>query len=130
MRNPLHGLTQASQIFIRCIVCGDSPEMAVKIAFPLKKNQDVWAAKLLAKPRVQHAIDVLTKGKVTPHARRIELIKIIDNQEVSAATRLGALKELGVLERAEKEKPTDKKAVREDEALNEKLFLLGKKAAS
>ena len=130
MRNPLHGLTQATQIFIRCIVCGDSPEMAVKIAFPLKKNQDVWAAKLLAKPRVQHAIDVLTKGKVTPHARRIELIKIIDNQEVSAATRLGALKELGVLERAEKEKPTDKKAVREDEALNEKLFLLGKKAAS
>lgn len=118
-------------MFIRCIVCGDSPAMAVKIAFPLKKNQDVWAAKLLAKPRVLHAIDVLTKGKVSPHARRIELIKIIDDKNVSAATRLGALKELGVLERAEKEKPTDKKAVaREDESLQQKLHVLGQKAAS
>jgi len=130
MRNPLHGLTQATQIFIRCIVCGDSPEMAVKIAFPLKKNQDVWAAKILAKPRVQHAIDVLTKGKVTPHARRIELIKIIDDKNVSAATRLGALKELGTLERAEKEAPKKKGAAQEDTALQEKLFILGKKAAS
>lgn len=124
----MYNMTPAMQLFIRCIVCGDTPEMAIKIAYPDKKNQDVRAARLLCNPRVVRAIDMLTKGKVTPHARRIELIKLVESKDVTAATRLGALKELGALERAEKEKPADKKTGQQNELLQEKLHILGKKA--
>jgi len=123
-------MTQAMQIFIRCIVCGDAPEMAVKIAYPDKRNQDVWAAKLLCNPRVLHAIDALTKGKVTPHARRIELLKIVEGQDTSPAVKVAALKEIARLETTEKDSPDKKMPPREDELLQEKLHILGRKAAS
>ena len=131
MRNPLHGLTPMAQMFVRCIVAGDSPEQAVRMAFPLKqRNLDVWAAKLLSREKVIHAIDVLTKGKVNPHARRIELIKLVESKDVSSATKLGAIKELARMDASGEEELTKKKAAHDDEDLQKKLHVLGQKAAS
>lgn len=129
MKNPLRGLTAGAQMFVRCIVAGDTPEQAVRIAFSTKtRNLDVWAAKQLANPRIQRAIDELTKGRINPYARRIELLKIMESPKSSHANKLAALKELGRLDEAAPE--TVKKPVQDDEALQNKLHILGQKAAS
>jgi hypothetical protein len=130
MQNPFRGMTPQMQMFIRCIVAGDTPEQAIRFAFPEKKtNLDVWAAKYLASPKIQRAIDMLIKAKVNPQARRIELIKLKESADSSPATRLGAIKELARMDGNGDEEPK-KKAVNDDDALQRKLHILGEKAAS
>jgi hypothetical protein len=130
MQNPFRGMTPQMQMFIRCIVAGDTPEQAIRLSFPEKKtNLDVWAAKYLASPKIQRAIDMLIKAKVNPQARRIELIKLKESADSSPATRLGAIKELARMDGNADEEPK-KKAVNDDDALQRKLHILGEKAAS
>jgi hypothetical protein len=130
MQNPFRNMTPQMQMFIRCIVAGDTPEQAIRLSFPEKKtNLDVWAAKYLASPKIQRAIDMLIKAKVNPQARRIELIKLKESADSSPATRLGAIKELARMDGNGDEEPK-KKAVNDDDALQRKLHILGEKAAS
>jgi len=129
MQNPFRGMTPQMQMFIRCIVAGDTPEQAIRLSFPEKKtNLDVWAAKYLASPKIQRAIDMLIKAKVNPQARRIELLKLMESKDTSPATKLGALKALGVLDKEIAKAPTTKKVATEDEILQNKLHVLGEKA--